>query len=175
MAVALDRAEAILHSSAPQARINASRPAAVVVVAERVPVQSVTKTQCGKVVDVLARTAAVRLARGDVAFVARASVKHDGAVAGHHTLIPGTTKPITSFVDEDAIAVFLTGNEHATVGASFGVRHCSSTMHVSFLPIPFVHITVAPAIRPEPMLLAALKCSRVYAAVVVGQQTLTVR
>ncbi len=159
MPVALDRAEAILHSSAPQARINASRPAAVVVAAERV----------------LARTAAVRLARGDVTFVARASVKHDGAVAGHHTLIPGTTKPITSFVDEDAIAVFLTGYEHATVGASFGVRHCSSAMHAAFLPIPFVHITIAPAIRPEPMLLTALKCTRVYAAVVVGQQTLTVR
>ncbi len=159
MAVALDHAEAVLHSCAPQARINASRPAAVVVAAERV----------------LARTAAVCLARGDVALVARASVKHDGAEAGHHTLIPGTTEPITSFVDEDAIAVFLTRNEHASVGAAFGVRHCSSAMHGAFLPIPFVHITVAPAIRPESMLLAALKRSREYAAVVVGQQTLTVR
>jgi hypothetical protein len=53
----------------------------------------------------------VCLTSGDIALVASASVKYDGSVACHDTLIPGARKPITFLVDENAFAVFFAGDE----------------------------------------------------------------
>ena len=61
------------------------------------------------------------LAGGNISFVARAGVEHDGTVACHDALIPGAGKAVSSLIDEDTVAMLLTSNEHAVVRASLGV------------------------------------------------------